>query len=114
MNIYLKNFGIYLGGALAATYLFSFFTHTAFYLGFVAVIVGTVLGVVMTHKAEGKRIKFGKAAGVVALIIVAFSFLSLLTTLSNHGTEYISWFLYNQQIVDTKFVDHIETTLLII
>jgi hypothetical protein len=43
MNIYLKNFGLYLGGALAATYLFSFFTHTAFLLGFVVVIAGTVL-----------------------------------------------------------------------
>ena len=93
MNIYLKNFGLYLGGAPVATYLFSFFTYTVFFLGFVAVIAGTILGVVMTHKAEGKRINFGKAAGVVALVIVAFSFLSFLTAVSKNGTEYISWFL---------------------
>ena len=95
MNIYLKNFGLYLGGAMAATYLFSFFTYTVFFLGFVAVIAGTILGVVMTHKAEGKRINFGKAAGAVALIIVAFSFLSFLTSVSINGMEFISWYLPN-------------------
>ena len=95
MNIYLKNFGLYLGGAMVATYLFSFFTYTVFFLGFVAVIAGTILGVVMTHKAEGKRINFGKAAGAVALIIVAFSFLSFLTSVSINGMEFISWYLPN-------------------
>ena len=80
---------------MVATYLFSFFTYTVFFLGFVAVIAGTILGVVMTHKAEGKRINFGKAAGAVALIIVAFSFLSFLTSVSINGMEFISWYLPN-------------------
>ena len=95
MNIYLKNFGMYLGGALVATYLLSFITYMALYLDFVAIIAGTIMGVVVTHKAEGKRILFGKSAGAVAIIVGAFSLLYLLSHVLQYGTEFISWYLPN-------------------
>lgn len=92
MNNYVKNYGLWLGGGLVLGYLLTFLIYLPIFT-WLFLIVGTIVGTVQTHKSEGDRIKFGKAAGVVIGIIVAYQVLSLLITIVQFGTEGLQFYL---------------------
>lgn len=88
MNNYYKNYGIWLGGFLL---LLIILPYVGVYLPYpfmkwVGIIAGTVVATVMTHKAEGHNIQFGKAVVPVILILLFFFFLNIILFIINWGT----------------------------
>lgn len=96
-NIYMKNYGIWLGGTIGLLFILGYFGlipyELAMILDYIMVIGGTIGGTVATHKALGKNIEFAKAIGPVLMIIGAFAVLSFILTIINWGTEGIEYFL---------------------
>jgi len=75
MNNYFKNFGIWMGGALVLAYAMGISGFGFQYMGRVFMIVGIIVAIVQTHKAEARRIEFGKAFGAMAIILGGFTVL---------------------------------------
>lgn len=92
MNNYFKNYGIWLGGSLLASYALSYLVYFPFFF-WLFLITGTILGTVQTHKAEGNRIKFGQAAAAVILTISAYKILMLLLSIVLYGMIDFGWYL---------------------
>lgn len=88
-KMYIKNYGMWLGGALVASYLLSYVTYFPFY--FFLIIAGTIMGTVKTHKELGKAIEFKKAIGPVLLIIGGYQLLMFVISMATWGTEYMSY-----------------------
>lgn len=97
MNTYMKNYGIWLGGSIGLLFILSFLGllpyQLAIILDYLFVIVGTTVGTVMTHKALGQNIQFGKAIGPVLLIISGFALLGLLISIVRWGTDGLEYYL---------------------
>lgn len=87
----MKNYGMWLGGALAASYLLSYVTYFPFF--YLLIIAGTIMGTVMTHKGLGKAIEFKKAIGPVLLLIGGYQLLMLIISMVTWGTEYLNYML---------------------
>lgn len=98
MNNYVKNYGLWLGGGLVLGFIITYLIYVPIFT-WLFLIAGTIIGTVKTHKAEGQRIKFGKAAGAVILILCAYHVLSLVVNIAQWGTDgigfYIPFFLTN-------------------
>lgn len=92
-NAYIKNYGLWLGGALALNFLLGFTTVYVPYQHWLLIIIGTIVGSVMTHKELGKNIEFGKAVGPVLLFIGGFALLGLLYSIFRWGTVGLSYYL---------------------
>lgn len=92
MNNYMKNYGIWLGGLLALSFILSYFIYIPL-LSYLAIIAGTIIGTVQTHNSEGDRIKFGKAVGIVTLLIAGFQILGLIISVVQYGTDYLNFML---------------------
>lgn len=73
-NIYVKNYAIWLGGALVLNF-FLIYTDYSFPT-IVPTIVGVILGTVFTQKELGKNIEFGKAVFATLSILPIFFILS--------------------------------------
>lgn len=97
MNVYMKNYGIWLGGALVLLFLIGVAGLIPYSLSlilpYLMIIIGTIVGTVMTHKELGKNIEFGKAIGPVLLIIGGMSLLGFIISIVRWGTDGMSFFL---------------------
>mgnify|MGYP000160646703 CR=1 FL=1 len=97
MNVYMKNYAIWIGGANVFLYLVNYLNILPFGLievfSWLILMGGVIVGTVMTHKELGKNIEFGKAIGPVLLIIGAFSVLGILMSVINYGMEFFSYFI---------------------
>lgn len=97
MNLYMKNYGIWLGGALVLLFLLGVAGLIPYALSLILpylfIIVGTIVGTVMTHKELGKNIEFGKAIGPVLLIIGGMSLLGFIISIVRWGTDGMSFML---------------------
>ena len=88
MNLYMKNYGTWLGGALALVTLIGYAGIMPFFITpfeYIAIIGGTIGGTVAVHKELGKNIEFGKAFMPVLIIIVAFAILTMLISSLFYG-----------------------------
>ena len=87
MNVYMKNYVIWIGGANVFLYLVNYLNVLPFGLieivSWLILLGGVITGTVMTHKELGKNIEFGKAIGPVLLVIGAFSVLGILMSVIN-------------------------------
>lgn len=90
-NVYLKNYGIWLGGILAFGWILGF-AHI-YIPPFLSITIGLIVGTVQTHKELGHNIQYGKAIGPVLAIIGAFSVLTLLYTIIMWGGLEFAWIL---------------------
>lgn len=93
MKIYLKNFGIWLGAPLLLTWLLPLIEIYMPFLSWIALIGGTITGIVMTHKEIGGRIHFGKAFGSIAMILGSFFILGIVRTVIQWGAGDIGFML---------------------
>lgn len=97
MNLYMKNYGIWLGGSIGVLFLLGLLGvlpyQFAAILDYLAIIGGTIAGTVVTHKALDQNIQFGKAIGPVLMIIGGFALLGLIITIVRWGTDGFSYFL---------------------
>ena len=93
MNIYLKNFGIWLGAPLLLTWLLPLIGIYMPFINWIALIGGTITGVVMTHKEIGGRIQFGKAFGAIAIILGSFFILGTIRTVIQWGAGDLGFML---------------------
>lgn len=103
MNIYLKNYLIWLGGSLALLFIMGFLNLIPYalyaVLPIIMILAGTIIGTVRTHKELGSNIQFGKAIGPVLLIIGAYAATGLIITVVRWGTDgmefYLPFLFYN-------------------
>ncbi|MGB0915102.1 MAG: DUF5684 domain-containing protein [Crocinitomicaceae bacterium] len=93
MNVYLKNFGLWLGAPLLLIWLLPLLGIYLPFLSWIALIGGVIAGVVTTHKAIGGRINFGKAFGAIAIILGAFFILGLVRTVIEWGAGDLGFML---------------------
>ncbi len=93
MNNYQKNYGLWLGGALALNFLVSYLTYYP-YIYWIFVILGIIIATVQTHKAEQQRIKFRKAFLAGAIVIVAYFLIGLVKILIQSGFGSFSFILF--------------------
>lgn len=91
-KMYMKNYGMWLGGALVLSFIISYVFYFP-YLNFLFIIAGTIMGTVKTHQELGGPISFKNAIGPVMLIIGGFQIISLVVTIATWGTEYLEWML---------------------
>ena len=92
MNVYLKNFGLWLGAPLLLSWILPM-VGIYFPLNWLALIGGTIVGTIMTHKEIGGRINFGKAFGAIAIVIGAFFILGIVRTVIEWGAGDIVFML---------------------
>lgn len=96
-KLYLKNYAIWLGGAIAIDWLLSYAGMMNFLyeiaggaywiISLIFILPGVIAGTVVTHKALGKNIEFGKAVGPVLTIIGGFGLLGFLIFMVRFGGE---------------------------
>jgi len=110
-NIYLKNYAIWLGGALALEWLIGFMgAYEMFYsvlgplvqfLLVIFIIAGTIAGTVAIHKEIGKNIEFGKAVWPVIIFIGGFGLLNYVIMIAQYGLADFGslFFFYLQDIL---------------
>ena len=99
MKNYLKYFGIWLGGPILLVIGLAYLgligllpfplsiLKVAFY---VFIIVGTIVGVLKTQKAEGNKVSFGKSFGTIAVIILLFLTFSWMMFYASRPTDILS------------------------
>lgn len=110
MNIYLRNFGIWLGAPLLLTWLFALIGIYIPFLNWIALIGGTITGIVMTHKEIGGRIQFGKAFGVIAMILGSFFVLGIVRTIIQWGADDIGYmlpYMFSSFFIELLFITYI-------
>lgn len=92
MNLYFKQFGIWLGGASVLTLIIGQLLYLPV-IPILLMIAGMIMSIVSTHKANGGRIKFGPAMAVSTIILAAKSLLSILLGIIMWGTDFIAYTL---------------------
>ncbi len=92
MNLYFKQFGIWLGGASVLTIIIGQLLYLPVIPIFI-MVAGMIMSIVTTHKANGGRIKFGPAMAASVVILVAKSVVSILLNILFWGADYISYML---------------------
>lgn len=92
MNLYIKQFGMWLGGASILIIIIGQLLYLPV-IPILLMIAGMIMSIVSTHKANGGRIKFGPAMAVSAIILAAKSLLSILLGIIMWGTDFISYVL---------------------
>lgn len=116
MNIYLKTYGIWLGGSLGIVFILSWMNLLPYGFGilfdYLVLIGGTITGTVMTHKALGKNIQFGKAIGPVLLIIGAIRILGVVATIISWGGDAL-YFVLPYQVINILADCFIATMVLV-
>lgn len=97
MNVYLKNYGIWVGGPMAFLFIIGYLNILPYEIGmildYLVIIGGTITGTAVTHKELGQNIQFGKAIGPVLLFIGAFSVISIIMTIISWGVGSLEYFL---------------------
>lgn len=92
MNLYFKQFGMWLGGASVLTLIIGQLLYLPV-IPILLMIAGMIMSIVSTHKANGGRIKFGPAMAVSAIILSAKSLISILLGIVMWGTDFIAYTL---------------------
>ena len=92
-NVYFKNYGIWLGGAIVLAFIAGFANIGFYGLSYLMVLIGTIVGTVFAHKENGGNISFGKAVGPVMILIGVASVLNVIIHIANWGTEYFGFAL---------------------
>ena len=100
-NVYYKNYGIWLGGALVLLWLLAFSGALDFLafpvyrlIGWLFLIAGTIAGTVATHKELGKNIEFGKAILAVIVFIGGIGLLQFIIGVARGGADVIEFYLF--------------------